>query len=72
MSWAELPVKPAGHYKIWRCLSWLDDDGCDETGEVEVCGVCVPKHSSFRSRGDVPGWPLHKTEEEPDRARAPG
>jgi hypothetical protein len=50
---------PDGHYPIWRCISWTAEDGGEETGEIEVCGVCVPKHSSFASRAAVPDWPQH-------------
>jgi hypothetical protein len=45
-----------GHYPIWRCIAWMAEDGGEETGEIEVCGICVPKHSSFPSRESVPVW----------------
>jgi len=49
-----------GHYPIWRVILLNDDDdGGEHTEEIEVCGTCVPKHSSFRARADVPGWPCH-------------
>ena len=49
-----------GHYPIWRCIGWTAEDGGEETGEIEVCGVCVPKHSSFPNRETVPEWPQHR------------
>ena len=57
-------IMPSGHYPVWRCLSWDTADG-EETGEIEVCGICVPKHSSFPGREAVPEWPLHRDGEAP-------
>lgn len=48
------------HYIIWRDISWLERDGteiCEESAELPVCGKCVPKHSSFSSRAEVPEGP---------------
>lgn len=49
-------MSDAAHYPVWRDISWLED-GEECSGEVEVCGTCVPKHSSFRTRAEVPEWP---------------
>jgi hypothetical protein len=46
----------AGHYPLWRDITWLEDSE-EHTEEIEVCGTCVPKHSGFPSRSDVPEWP---------------
>jgi len=44
------------HYEIWRDVYWFTD-GAEDGGEVAVCGTCVPRHSFFPSRADVPEWP---------------
>ncbi|GGR51758.1 hypothetical protein [Streptomyces roseolus] len=44
------------HYPVWRDVGWFTD-GDDDGGEVQVCGTCVPKHSHYPSREDVPEWP---------------
>jgi hypothetical protein len=58
----ETPVSE--HYPVWRCIS-LDDE--DETQEIEVCATCVPKHSAFRNRASVPGWPCNAARGEAPR-----
>ena len=44
------------HHAIWRDVGWLED-GDEAYEELEVCGACVPKHSHFPSRADVPLYP---------------
>lgn len=44
------------HYKIWRDVGWMQD-GDEHAREFPVCGHCVPKHSWFKSRSDVPSYP---------------
>ncbi|MBK1785125.1 DUF6221 family protein [Prauserella cavernicola] len=44
------------HAELWRDIGWLAD-GDEEYSELPVCGVCVPKHSHFKSRSDVPNGP---------------
>jgi len=44
------------HYPIRRVIGWVSE-GEDVYDEIEVCGLCVPKHSHFRSREEVPDWP---------------
>ena len=45
-----------GHYPIWRTIGY-QDDGDTEYEEIKVCATCVPKHTHFASRADVPEWP---------------
>lgn len=49
------------HALIWRNIGWLetDADGTHDEAyeELEVCGHCVPKHSHFGSRAEVPTGP---------------
>jgi hypothetical protein len=41
------------HAIVWRDIGWSEDgDECYE--ELPVCGRCVPKHSYFPSRAEVP------------------
>lgn len=45
------------HSIVWRDIGWLEDDEgelVEATDELPVCGYCVPKHSHFRTRQDVP------------------
>ena len=44
------------HGIVHRNIGWMDD-GDDEYGEIPVCGLCVPRHSHFRCREDVPKGP---------------
>ena len=44
------------HYPVWRVIGWLDSDGETQYEEIKVCGTCVPKHSHFRSREEVPRY----------------
>lgn len=46
----------ARHYLIHRDIGWVED-GDEKTAELPVCGHCVPKHSWFNTRADVPVWP---------------
>ena len=44
------------HYILHRNIGWTE--GPDEAwAEIPVCGLCVPKHSYYRSRADVPEGP---------------
>lgn len=49
------------HRPIWRDIGWLEhhapDDIEDHIDEIRVCGHCVPRHSSFGSRAEVPDYP---------------
>lgn len=49
------------HALMWRDIGWLetDEDGSRDEAheELEVCGYCVRKHSSFATRADVPTGP---------------
>ena len=49
------------HYPVWREIGYADGDDT-AYAEIKVCGICVPKHSHFRSRAEVPDWPWHRTE----------
>ena len=63
----------SGHYCIHRDVGWLkEDDGelVEQYAELPVCGVCVPKHSHFRSRADVPLWPCGEPVSAPDHGPA--
>lgn len=45
------------HGIVWRDIGWLaEEDGevVEEEAELPVCGLCVPRHSSFPRREDVP------------------
>lgn len=44
------------HYPVWRVIGYRDDDDTFYA-EIQVCGLCVPKHSHFISREQVPDWP---------------
>lgn len=44
------------HGIVHRNIGWLED-GFEEGGEVAVCGLCVPRHSGFRTRAEVPEGP---------------
>lgn len=44
------------HAIVWRDIGWLAD-GEENYAEIPVCGLCVPKHSHFASRADVPEGP---------------
>lgn len=41
------------HSIVHRDISWLTD-GAEETAELPVCGLCVPKHAAYPRRKDVP------------------
>jgi hypothetical protein len=48
------------HHIVWRDIGWLEwDEGehAEMYEELPVCGLCVPKHSSFPTRADVPEGP---------------
>ncbi|MEU2724095.1 hypothetical protein [Streptomyces smyrnaeus] len=45
------------HGIVYRDVMWLAADGAEETAELPVCGHCVPRHSSFPSRAEVPEGP---------------
>lgn len=44
------------HGIVHRNIGWLEG-GDDEYDEIPVCGLCVPKHSHYRRREDVPEGP---------------
>lgn len=44
------------HYLIHRDVGWMED-GDETTAELPVCGHCVPKHSWFKTRAEVPTYP---------------
>ncbi len=45
------------HGLIHREIGWHDDDNDEVYDEIPVCVLCVPKHSHFLRREDVPeGW----------------
>jgi len=41
------------HSIIWRTIGWMEG-GDTEYAELPVCVRCVPKHSHFRTRAEVP------------------
>ena len=48
------------HAIVWRDITWLereDDQLAEAIDELPVCGLCVPRHSSFQSRDAVPEGP---------------
>lgn len=48
------------HGIIWRDIGWLEyDEGewVEASAELPVCVYCVPRHSSFRTRDEVPQGP---------------
>lgn len=45
------------HAIVHRDISWLANDGAEETAELPVCGHCVPKHSAYQRRKDIPEGP---------------
>lgn len=48
------------HHIVWRDIGWLEwDEGehAEMCEELPVCGLCVPRHSSFPTRSDVPEGP---------------
>jgi hypothetical protein len=44
------------HGIVHREIGWLEN-GDEESGEIPVCGLCVPKHSHYQRREDVPEGP---------------
>jgi hypothetical protein len=44
------------HAIVHRGIGWLED-GDEEHAEIPVCGSCVPKHSWYGRRADVPEGP---------------
>jgi hypothetical protein len=44
------------HSVVHREIGWLED-GQEEHDEIQVCGLCVPRHSHYRHREDVPEGP---------------
>lgn len=44
------------HSVVYREIGWLED-GQEEHDEIPVCGLCVPKHSHYQHREDVPEGP---------------
>lgn len=44
------------HFLIHRDIGWMED-GDERMAELPVCGHCVPKHSWFQTRSDVPVYP---------------
>lgn len=45
------------HPLMLRDIGWLDEDREEAYEELEVCARCVPKHSHFATRADVPTGP---------------
>jgi hypothetical protein len=48
------------HTIVHRDIGWLEDDEGEQVemyDELPVCGHCVPKHSHFRRRDEVPVGP---------------
>lgn len=45
------------HGLMFREIGWLDEDNEEAYEELEVCARCIPKHSHFRSRAEVPTGP---------------
>lgn len=44
------------HGLVYRNVTWLEG-GAETTAELPVCGHCVPRHSAYRDRDDVPEGP---------------
>jgi hypothetical protein len=44
------------HGIMHREIGWLEN-GAEEGSEIPVCGICVPKHSHYQRREDVPEGP---------------
>lgn len=44
------------HRIVHREIGWLEN-GVEASGEIPVCGYCVPKHSHYQQRGEVPEGP---------------
>ena len=44
------------HGIVHRDIMWLES-GAETTAELPVCGLCVPRHSAYRDRDDVPEGP---------------
>lgn len=44
------------HAEVHRDIGWLED-GDERMEELPVCGHCVPKHSWFKTRAEVPTYP---------------
>ncbi|WP_326768654.1 DUF6221 family protein [Streptomyces sp. NBC_01591] len=44
------------HGIVHREIGWLESGG-EEYSETPVCGLCVPKHSHYQRREDVPEGP---------------
>ncbi|MER7500465.1 DUF6221 family protein [Nonomuraea pusilla] len=44
------------HAIVHREIGWLED-GDEDNAEIPVCRSCVPKHSWYGSRADVPEGP---------------
>lgn len=45
------------HGIVHRNIGWQGVDGEAEYGELPVCGHCVPKHTHYPTREDVPEGP---------------
>lgn len=45
------------HALMHRMIGYLDEEREEAYEELEVCARCVPKHSHYRSRADVPAGP---------------
>lgn len=44
------------HEIVWRDISYIED-GSEVQKETPVCGLCVPRHSAFMSRSEIPEGP---------------
>lgn len=45
------------HVLVLRVIAWTDEDGVLHATEHTVCGYCVPEHSYFGRREDIPEGP---------------
>lgn len=57
------------HYIVHRDIGWLEDDDGELVecyAELPVCGVCVPRHSHFPTRADVPTGPCVFMRDDPE------
>jgi hypothetical protein len=56
------------HAIVHRNIGWLEFDVghgelCETYAEIPVCGRCVPKHSHFKTRAEVPEGPCIEVRE---------
>ncbi|MGW7195537.1 DUF6221 family protein [Streptomyces chryseus] len=46
----------AVHCIVYRSIGWLEE-GEEESSEIPVCALCVPRHAHYQRREDVPEGP---------------